>query len=161
MRLYLWRGLAQCKKERGTRVGGTYARNCFISFPEDSTGEVLLPRGSRRICFAVKLWKKQKYRGVCSSEHERSLEWICCHECRDTGRDVILCVSNTRWRPALCNLMDGSPPGSSVHGILQARILECAAMLSSKGFSWPRDRTHVSYVSCICRWAVYYWLSLK
>ena len=34
--------------------------------------------------------------------------------------------------------MDHSPPGSSVHGILQARILERVAMPSSRGFSWPR-----------------------
>ena len=37
-----------------------------------------------------------------------------------------------------------SPPGSSVHGILQARILEWVAMPSSRGSSWPRDRTWVS-----------------
>ena len=43
--------------------------------------------------------------------------------------------------PALCNPMDCSPSGSSVHGILWARILEWAvAMPSSKGSSQPRDR---------------------
>ena len=40
--------------------------------------------------------------------------------------------------------MDYGPPGSSVHGILQARILEWAAMLSSRGSSRPRDRAHIS-----------------
>ena len=40
--------------------------------------------------------------------------------------------------------MDCSPPGSSVHGILQARILEWIAMPSSRGSSQPRDRTQVS-----------------
>ena len=40
---------------------------------------------------------------------------------------------------------------SSVHGILQARILEWVAMPSSRGFSWPRDQTCVSYVSCFGR----------
>ena len=43
--------------------------------------------------------------------------------------------------PTLCDPMDYSPPGSSVHGILQARILEQAAGPSSKGSSQPRDRT--------------------
>ena len=38
----------------------------------------------------------------------------------------------------LCNPMDYSPPGFSVHGILQARILEWVAMPSSRGSSWPR-----------------------
>ena len=51
----------------------------------------------------------------------------------------------------LCDPMDCSLPGSSVHGILQARILEWVAMPSSRGSSWPRDRTRVSYVSCIGR----------
>ena len=48
--------------------------------------------------------------------------------------------------PALCNPMDCSRPGSSVYGILQARILEWVAIPSSRGSSQPRDRT---WVSCI------------
>ena len=40
--------------------------------------------------------------------------------------------------------MDCSPPGSSVHGILQARVLEWVAIPFSRGFSQPRDRTQVS-----------------
>ena len=43
-----------------------------------------------------------------------------------------------------CNPMDCSPPGSPVHGILQARILEWVAISSSRGSSWPRDRTLIS-----------------
>ena len=45
--------------------------------------------------------------------------------------------------------MDCSPPGCPVHGILQARILEWVAMPSSRGSSWPRDRTCVSCSSCV------------
>ena len=48
--------------------------------------------------------------------------------------------------------MDYSLPDSSVHGILQARILEWVAMPSSRGSSRPRDQTHVSCVSCIAGW---------
>ena len=44
----------------------------------------------------------------------------------------------------LCDPMDCSLPGSSVHGILQARILEWAVMPSSRGSSRPRDQTQVS-----------------
>ena len=40
--------------------------------------------------------------------------------------------------------MDCSPPGSSVHGILQARVPEWVAILFSVGFTWPRDRTGAS-----------------
>ena len=44
----------------------------------------------------------------------------------------------------LCNPMDCRPPGSSVHGIFQARILDWAAISFSRGPSWPRNQTHVS-----------------
>ena len=54
----------------------------------------------------------------------------------------VLCLV-TQSCPTLCNPMDYSPPGSSDHGILQARILEWVAMLFSRGFSEPRDRTQV------------------
>ena len=47
--------------------------------------------------------------------------------------------------------LDCSPPGSPVHGILQARIPEWVAMPSSRGSSRFKDRTHVSYISCIWR----------
>ena len=43
--------------------------------------------------------------------------------------------------------MDCSPPGSSVHGILQARIVEWVAISSSRGSSKPRDRTQVSHMA--------------
>ena len=58
--------------------------------------------------------------------------------------------------PTLGNPMDCSPPGSSVYGILQARILEWVAMPSSRGSSPPQDSTHVSYVSCIGRQVLYH-----
>ena len=51
--------------------------------------------------------------------------------------------------------MNCSLSGSSVHGILQARILEWVAMLFSRGSSQPRDWTCVSYVSCTGRQALY------
>ena len=59
------------------------------------------------------------------------------------------------WRESLrscttlCNPVDCSPPGSSVCGVLQARILEWVAMPSSRGSPWPRDWTCVSFDSCI------------
>ena len=45
----------------------------------------------------------------------------------------------------LCDSVDCSPLGSSVHGILQARILEWVAIPFSRGSSWPRDWTQVSH----------------
>ena len=50
--------------------------------------------------------------------------------------------------PTLCNPKDYRSPGSSVHGILQERILQWVSMPSSRRSSWPRDQTSVSYVSC-------------
>ena len=49
----------------------------------------------------------------------------------------------------LCDPLDCSPPGSSVHGIFQARILKWIAISSSRGSSWPRDWF------CIFRWILY------
>ena len=62
--------------------------------------------------------------------------------------------SNSEWKakvlvPQYCltlQVLDCSPSGSSVHGILQARILEWIAIPFSKGSSWPMDQT---WVSCI------------
>ena len=48
--------------------------------------------------------------------------------------------------PTLCEPMDCSLPGSSVHGIFQAIVLEWIAISFSRGSSWPRDRTQVSHI---------------
>ena len=61
------------------------------------------------------------------------------------------CVSCTQSYMTVCNPMDCSLPGSSVHGILQARTLERVVISSSRGSSPSRDQTHISCVSCICR----------
>ena len=52
--------------------------------------------------------------------------------------------------PTLCDPMDCSPPGSSVQGILQARILEWDAMPSSRVSSQPKDQTHIFL--CLLHW---------
>ena len=64
--------------------------------------------------------------------------------------DVCACLRTVR-KHASHDPMDHSPPGFSVHGALQARILEWVAMPSSRGISQPRDRTCISYASCIGR----------
>ena len=56
--------------------------------------------------------------------------------------------------PTLCNSLDCSPPGSSVLGISQARILEWVAISFSRGSSWPRDWTQISYID---RRILYHW----
>ena len=55
----------------------------------------------------------------------------------------------------LCEPMDYSLPGSSVYGILRARILEWVAISYYRGSSQPRNRTCISYVSCIVSQVLY------
>ena len=54
----------------------------------------------------------------------------------------------------LCDPIDYSPPGSTVHGISQARILERVTISYSTESSWPKDQTRVS---CISRWILHHW----
>ena len=86
----------------------------------------------------------------------------CSHEikrCLLLGRKALTNLE-VKWSevtqscPTLCDPMD-SLPGSSVHGILQARILEWVAISFSRGPSWPRDRTQVSCIAgrCFTIWA--------
>ena len=86
--------------------------------------------------------------GACPGHHlqtEPSRGWkrcfVCC--CRLVAKSFL----------SLCDPMDGSPPGSSVHGVSQARILERVAISSFRGSSCPRGQT---YVSCIGRQILYH-----
>ena len=82
------------------------------------------------------------------SGHHRALSksFLCC----TVGPCYLFCVC-AQLCPTLCDPMDGSPPGSSLHGISQARILEWVAISYSRGSSQPKDQTCVSKVSCISR----------
>ena len=59
--------------------------------------------------------------------------------------------------PTLCDPMFCNPPGSSVDGTSQRRILEWVSISFSGGSSRPRDWTSISSVSCIGRWFPHYW----
>ena len=70
-------------------------------------------------------------------------------------------AQSLHWCLTLCDPMDFSPPGSSVHRILLAKILEWVAMPSSRVSSWPRDWTQrrmqktggeISLISQLCIW---------
>ena len=73
---------------------------------------------------------------------------------------LFVCMLSHFSRVQLCDSMDCSPLGSSVHEILQARILDGAAMPSSRGSSRPRDLIQVSYVSCTGRWVLSHYCHL-
>ena len=81
-------------------------------------------------------------------------------ESRPTSSQWSMYAKSLQSRPTLCNPMDCSLPGSSAHGILQARVLEWVAMPSSRGSSLPRDQTQVSWVPCIGRKVLYHWCHL-
>ena len=66
------------------------------------------------------------------------------------------CCSVTKLCPTLCNPMDCSPPDSSFHGILQARILAWVAIFFSRGSSRLKDWTRVS---CTGRQILYHWVT--
>ena len=68
--------------------------------------------------------------------------------CKKDLKTILGCVLTLQSCPALWNPMDCSPRGSSIHRILQAKILEWVAMPSFRGSYWPRDWTCVSCVSC-------------
>ena len=62
-----------------------------------------------------------------------------------------VCVKSLQSCPTLCDPMDCSPPGSSVHGTSEARRLEWIAISFSRGSSQPRDSTHISCIFCMVR----------
>ena len=80
----------------------------------------------------------------------------CPHVC---GVCVCLCVLATRSCPILCYPMDYSPPGSSVHGILQTRILEWVAIMLSKLSQTEKDMLHgvcdIPCVVCFSAWLIF------
>ena len=69
---------------------------------------------------------------------------------------TVLCAQSLESCLALWDPRDCSPPGSSTHGIFQARILERVATLFSRASSQLRDQTHISCVSCIGRKILYH-----
>ena len=114
---------------------------------------LLLPR-----CFTQKAWPGGllSKRRSCPGQHcseactfETLRQGVNPDHLRLFGPAWATVISSMKWPcclvaqacPTLCNPMDCSPPGSSTHGILQARILEWVAISFSRGSSRPRDRT--------------------
>ena len=68
-------------------------------------------------------------------------------KCTHTSSGSFICVKWVTQCLPLCDPLDCSPAGSSVHGISQARILEWIAISFSRGSSRPRNQTHVSCIT--------------
>ena len=79
------------------------------------------------------------------------LKKFCCCCCSY----YILCV-HSQSSLTLSDSMDWSPPGFSVHGVFEAKILKRVAISSSSESSWPRDWTHVFCISYTGKWILYY-----
>ena len=69
---------------------------------------------------------------------------------------VCVCAQSLQSCLILCDPMNCNPPGFSVYGIFQARILERVTMPSSRGSSQSRDRTHIPYIPCVGRQVLYH-----
>ena len=80
-------------------------------------------------------------------EHCFRNENCCSHYGNQYGSSCCCCCWGAQSCPTLCDPIDGSPPGSPVPGILQARVLEWIAISFSKGSSRPRNRTRVSRIA--------------
>ena len=111
-----------------------WLNNLLPSFFKKSSQSYLVPFQS-----IVITWWILKEDGISSPKSKLS-HWAL-HMC--------LCAKSLQLCPTLCGPMHCHLPDHSVHGILQAKILEWVAMPSSRGSSRPRDRTCISFISCI------------
>ena len=107
---------------------------------------------SDKTVFNVNTWLNNN-----NNNYSRFPGWVIQY-CQDFGTPTptpvcVLCLV-AQWCPTLCYPLDCSPPGSSVHGILQARILEWVAIPSSRGSSQLRDQIQVS---CTADRFLMYW----
>ena len=102
------------------------APDCFQDQPAGFSGWCQEPTGGRGVYFCVFMSSTGFPDGSASKESTCHMQYSIC-----------ICAQSY---PPLCDPMDCGPPGSSVRGILQARILEWVAMPSSRGSSQPRDQ---------------------
>ena len=98
-------------------------------------------------------WNKGTYLGATKPTPGQSIRGNCETVLEANTENLVLSLMAQKARsevtqscPTLCDPMDCSLPGSSVHGIFQARILEEVAISFSRGSSWPRDQTWVSEI---------------
>ena len=91
-------------------------------------------------------WRSESDMGLSQLTSTGQLWSFLVHFLTSSGFHKSVRVLLAQWCLTLCDPMDCSPPGFSVHGILQARRLEWIAISLSKGTSWPRDQERSSPV---------------
>ena len=132
-----WRTLLR-KRQDKPQIKRKYFKNTYlikdlcIEYREIHTTNSLIKIGK---IFEQIFYQRRDTNGREACEKMLNIVSHCCCCC---------CYLATKSCPTLCNPMNCSPPGSSVHAISQARILEWIAISFSRGSSWPRDQTHVS-----------------
>ena len=114
-------------------------------FTYKQKGKVIQRRLEKFLCLQTKgsdmanaaFWERRLYRYVCY--------WVQVHTtcCMESESAVLVPHS----RPTLCNAMGSRMWGSSLQGILQARIMEWIPVSHSRGSSQPRNQTHVSLIA--------------
>ena len=131
-------------------IGSTHSTLIFFpSDPRSPTKDQTCTLPSALEACSLNYWT---YREVPESTHSRGTNSA-------LKTTFILCTcSITQSCPTVCDPMDCSLPGSSVHGISQARILEWVAISYPRGSSWPRDQT---WVSSTGRWILYHWATCE
>ena len=122
---------------------------------------LLSPKGENHLTFLFMAFLLQQLKREVNSSLYSSFIWRVRRKRKEnlfptlTYWAISLLSEVARSCPTLCNPMDCSLPGSSLHGILQARGLEWVAISFSRGSSRPRDRTQVSRIPgrCFNLWA--------
>ena len=96
---------------------------------------------------------------ICSKLLQVTLDFFLVSQSDKQERPPFEIVQSVAQCLTLCDPMDCSVPGSSVHGILQVRILEQVAISYSRGSSWLKDGARISCISCTSwagSWVSYY-----
>ena len=137
-----------------------------VAGPPTEVGELWLTVGTKTLAAVVQLeWAAVASSRGCFLIQGSNLSILRLLHCR-----LILCPWSCLGRPnmctaaakslqscpTLCDPIDCGPPGFSVLGIFQTRMLEWVTISSSRGSSPPRDQTRVSCVSCISRRVLYH-----
>ena len=100
---------------------------------------------------SLRYWRRGNPGELQSMKSQKSQTWLNNSTTTAFILTLLFSAKSLQSCPTLCDPMDYSPPDSSVHGILQTRIMGWVTMSSSRGSSLPRDQTYVSYVSYVGR----------
>ena len=142
----------------GTQLHSLIDKFSMTAWVLPESGSLQLRWGILQKTFADLEWSLQSRAAMGSQSYEAGKWGRQSHHviksCRKAGlhpRVGLVLMLSAQLCTTLCEPMDCSPPGSSIHGIFQTRILEWVAVSFSRVSSRPRDQTRFSCISCIGR----------